>query len=156
MTLADALEIVITRTGHERYRYLCLDHPDPAVRAQYSAWVIAQASGEPMTPVKGPSLLRKARNFGKAAVRFVASGLATTPADVQAARRAICDACDRVEVDSDECRECGCPLARKIPMASEACPLGKWPAVKAVKAAKCGGCGAKAAQSPSASNTASS
>jgi hypothetical protein len=35
----------IARTGVHRYRYLCLEHPDAAVRAQYQGLVIDIASG---------------------------------------------------------------------------------------------------------------
>lgn len=42
MTLAEAVEAKVAETGVERYRFLCLDHPDPAVRAQYSAWVMGE------------------------------------------------------------------------------------------------------------------
>jgi hypothetical protein len=35
----------IARTGVHRYRYLCLEHPDPVVRAQYQGLVIDIASG---------------------------------------------------------------------------------------------------------------
>ena len=52
MTLADALDLVIARTGVERYRYLCLEHPRPTVRAEYTALVLRLAA-EPPKP--GPS-----------------------------------------------------------------------------------------------------
>ena len=43
MTLLAALDIVIARTGVERYRYLCLEHPRPQVRAEYSSLVLRLA-----------------------------------------------------------------------------------------------------------------
>jgi hypothetical protein len=49
MTLADALDLVISRTGVERYRYLCLEHPNPTVRAEYSALVLRLAEEPPPT-----------------------------------------------------------------------------------------------------------
>jgi len=45
MTLHEAVEAKVAETGVERYRYLCLEHPDATVRAQYSAWVM----GEPVS-----------------------------------------------------------------------------------------------------------
>jgi hypothetical protein len=46
MTLADALDIQIARTGHARYRWLCSeDNPDHAQRDAYRRLVIQQASG---------------------------------------------------------------------------------------------------------------
>jgi hypothetical protein len=35
----------IARTGHERYRYLCYEYPDPEIRRQYQGLVIDIASG---------------------------------------------------------------------------------------------------------------
>ena len=52
MTLAGALELVVARTGVERYRYLCLEHPTSSVRAEYSALVLRLAV-EPPKP--GPT-----------------------------------------------------------------------------------------------------
>ena len=48
MTYPEALEIVIARTKHERYRQLCADdHPD---HLAWRAHVIAEASGAPKRP----------------------------------------------------------------------------------------------------------
>jgi hypothetical protein len=47
MTLAEALDVVIARTGVKRYRYLCLEHPKPSVRAEYSALVLRLAAERP-------------------------------------------------------------------------------------------------------------
>ena len=49
MTLAEALDVVIARTGVKRYRYLCLEHPKTSVRAEYSALVLRLAE-EPREP----------------------------------------------------------------------------------------------------------
>jgi hypothetical protein len=35
----------VARTGVHRYRYLCLDHPDPKVRREYQGLVMEIASG---------------------------------------------------------------------------------------------------------------
>ena len=48
MTLDEALEKGIAKTGHERFRYLCLEHPDEATRAKHVAYVMAKASGQAM------------------------------------------------------------------------------------------------------------
>lgn len=54
MTWLDALEIVATRTGVERYRWLCSEaNPNPETRAGYRAFMLAQA-GEP-APQPPPS-----------------------------------------------------------------------------------------------------
>ena len=49
MTLLESIDLVVARTGVERYRYLCLEHPRPKVRAEYSAWVVRKAA-EPFDP----------------------------------------------------------------------------------------------------------
>jgi hypothetical protein len=50
MTVADALDIVVARTGVERYRYLCLEHPRASTRAEYSAHVLRLASSPAPPP----------------------------------------------------------------------------------------------------------
>ena len=47
MTIAQALELVIARSGVERYRFLCLEHPNPKVRAEYTGLVLRLASQPP-------------------------------------------------------------------------------------------------------------
>jgi hypothetical protein len=48
MNLEQALDILIARTGHERYRWLCSeDNPDVIGRDAYRALVITQAEGKP-------------------------------------------------------------------------------------------------------------
>jgi hypothetical protein len=52
MELEEALEIVIARTGHERFRTLCdPDHPD--FNPAYASLVIAMATGEATSPAEG-------------------------------------------------------------------------------------------------------
>jgi len=47
MTLPEALDLVVARTSHERYRWLCSDdNPDAAQREAFRRYVIEQASGE--------------------------------------------------------------------------------------------------------------
>jgi len=48
MTLDDALDLVISRTGHERYRWLCsLGNPDGEGRESHRRLVMEKATGEP-------------------------------------------------------------------------------------------------------------
>jgi hypothetical protein len=42
----DQLERAIALTGVDRYRFLCLEHADPRVRADYRRLVTAIASGQ--------------------------------------------------------------------------------------------------------------
>lgn len=44
MTIGEALDIVIDRSGIERYRFLCLEHPNDNVRAEYSDLVLRLAA----------------------------------------------------------------------------------------------------------------
>jgi hypothetical protein len=52
-----ALDLVVSRTGHERYRVLCaedyrdhLGRPDPTTRDAYRALMVTLATGEPAPP----------------------------------------------------------------------------------------------------------
>jgi hypothetical protein len=49
-TFKQQLDLVIARTGVERYRYLCLEHPDPRVRQQYRDWVARECARDPDAP----------------------------------------------------------------------------------------------------------
>jgi hypothetical protein len=61
MTIAEALELVIARTGVLRYRYLCLEHPKPKVRAEYSELVLRLAAQPPAPGPQPAELLALAR-----------------------------------------------------------------------------------------------
>ena len=54
-TFLPFLDRAIALTGVERYRYLCLEHPDPAVRAGYQRLVIDIASGIDPGPRPDPA-----------------------------------------------------------------------------------------------------
>jgi hypothetical protein len=36
-----AVEAAVAKTGVERYRYLCLEHPDPGIRESFTQWILA-------------------------------------------------------------------------------------------------------------------
>ena len=62
MTINEALDLVIARTGVERYRYLCLEHPKPTLRAEYSRLVLRLAAQTPASrpcPTELVALARK-------------------------------------------------------------------------------------------------
>ncbi len=47
MTLSAALDLIVSRTGHQRYRWLCSDdNPNVAQRESFRAWVIQQAEAD--------------------------------------------------------------------------------------------------------------
>lgn len=77
----------------------------------------------------GPSLIKKAANLAGAAIGWAANGFRMATDEEQAARLAICHACEFLQANG-ECSECGCPVARKAAIfASEDgkdCPRGKW------------------------------
>lgn len=55
MTLAEALEIVIARTKHERYRWLCSDaNPDAESREAYRGLMVRLASDGDLPPQPPP------------------------------------------------------------------------------------------------------
>jgi hypothetical protein len=72
----------------------------------------------------GPGLLRMAVSATKAMMKFIGSGLRATPADIQQARMATCQACEHHT--GLRCRVCGCFTNVKTRMAHEQCPIGKW------------------------------
>jgi hypothetical protein len=75
MTIAEALELVIARSGVKRYRYLCLEHPNPKVRAEYSGLVLRLASEPPPPERPGAAeSMALARQLAGCAYRSIESG----------------------------------------------------------------------------------
>jgi hypothetical protein len=76
-------------------------------------------------------LSTKIANATRAATRIISEavrgGTIRAPKDVVEMRMKICDVCDR-NVDG-ECQECGCVISLKTRCATEACDIGKWPAL---------------------------
>ncbi len=122
MTWQDALEIMVARTKHERYRWLTSDdNPDVAQREGYRASLVRQASDL-------PPLIQQASNAIEAVGRAVGAALTGQPVlaatHVADRRWAICAACP--ELEGDRCRVCGCHMRAKSALSQEACPIGKW------------------------------
>jgi hypothetical protein len=59
--LLKALDQAIAETGVERYRFLALEHPDPATRERYSRWILA---GRPSAPVQVDYAVSEAKPCG--------------------------------------------------------------------------------------------
>jgi hypothetical protein len=59
--LLKALDQAIAATGVERYRFLALEHPDPATRERYSRWILA---GRPSAPVQVDYAVSEAKPCG--------------------------------------------------------------------------------------------
>jgi hypothetical protein len=123
MTWTEALDILVARTRHERYRQLCAeDHPDHEV---WRARVVSEATGQ---PIEYPSVATQVGNALGAAARFVASGGAVVSEEEQARRLAICGQCEHFDAEAGRCKVCGCIARWKARLATEHCPLPepKW------------------------------
>jgi hypothetical protein len=68
MTLTEALDIMIARTGHERYRWLCSDEnnlPAPNDRDTFRQHIIVQAQIDPSLPNIDEHLREAQQSTGK-------------------------------------------------------------------------------------------
>lgn len=96
-------------------------------------------AGEEKPDYRPPSMLRKAANFTKAAVKHVAAGSPQATDEQVAERFAICQSCPMFKATGEgqgECSKCGCGLkavgvagVSKLRWADQACPIGKWKAI---------------------------
>ena len=86
--------------------------------------------------VETKTLLGKAMNY-QAAIRkwFAAGRPERTDEEIQAIYEEHCSKCDMFDKERQVCNSCGCPankhqpaLRNKLRMATEACPLGRFPA----------------------------
>ncbi|MCC6492641.1 MAG: hypothetical protein IT424_06445 [Pirellulales bacterium] len=89
----------------------------------------------------GPSLVRKAANFTRAAVRHQRAGRPEASDETVSQRFAVCQACALYQPQSEvqgTCthQSCGCALKavglagrNKLRWADQACPIGRWGAV---------------------------
>lgn len=84
----------------------------------------------PRAPKPGVSIVQRASNFTRSAVRYAAAGLPNaTDAEIER-RWAICQQCEHMT--GGRCQRCGCPIVRerrllsKLAWATESCPVGKW------------------------------
>ena len=77
-----------------------------------------------------PPLTTQAANAAKAAGRVLLAAAQGAPVfatkETQDARLAICHACDQWIEKRKRCAKCGCFTDKKIKLATESCPLGKW------------------------------
>src|SRR5262245_4476328 len=120
MELAEALDIVVARTGHARYRDLC--NPEhPAYNAAYIPIVLAMARA-----AESPSTPRVVGNALGAAGRVVAAVArgerVRVSSAVHAERLAICHQCEfnRLRPTGVKCSRCGCGEL-KLSLATERC-----------------------------------
>lgn len=87
-----------------------------------------------------PGIIEKAKNYSKALVKRVSTGLHDCPQEVQEERISICNSCPFL-TDKRECSVCGCPVDIKTKWASESCPASpsKWSEYSNSKKCGCGG-----------------
>jgi hypothetical protein len=86
--------------------------------------------------VGAPTLLKKAVSYASALRRWTAAGRPErTDEEVQQIFDEHCNRCDKFDRDRKVCNSCGCPantdqpaIRNKLKMATEACPLGRFPA----------------------------
>jgi hypothetical protein len=133
MTWQEALETETLKDHphYQRYAELCADDgPLPWAREKYRANVIRLASGEKR---EFPSLARQAVNLagamGRAAVATVTGNVVFCTPDQESERESICFHCDKLV--NGTCILCGCQYRKKIRLATERCPIGKWERIKA-------------------------
>jgi hypothetical protein len=76
------------------------------------------------------SFADKVRNFAKAAVKHVATGMQLATEEEIQRRFSICQGCEFLKENA--CTKCGCPVVRekkfisKLSWADSNCPVGKW------------------------------
>ena len=105
--------LVIDRTG-----------PRPIVYREYKK-----------RPAKKPGMVRKVRNFTRAAVNHARAGRPKATAEQVAERFAICEQCEYLNREKMQCGKCGCGVKKivgrfsKLSWADSKCPDGRWHAV---------------------------
>jgi hypothetical protein len=121
MDWIEAIEVVVSRTGVERYRWLCSDgNPDTVGRDRYRADMVRMAKApEAPAQIAFPPVTRQAMNLWRSIRQFVASGGKLAPKGVRAARQATCNACPFWT--GFRCSRCGC-TGLKLYAAATVCP----------------------------------
>jgi hypothetical protein len=139
-----ALEIVVAKTKHEKFRALAADsHPHhQATRQQLLAMAdptkYTYAFHPPQTynPSLPPSKLgaadypstgTMARNLWREIKAFVRSGGKLAPKALRLSRLAVCEPCEKWDSAQRRCRACGCKMDAKTYSLVAKCPLDKWP-----------------------------
>jgi predicted GH43/DUF377 family glycosyl hydrolase len=104
----------------------------PEQAHQYQlAWIReAGLSLEEFQSASMPSVAQKAANYVKAEIVHTLHGRSQAPANLKAARLAVCRApCPRYVPQTGSCAHpaCGCNLETKASWADQDCPEGRWP-----------------------------
>ncbi len=132
MDWPEALETVIARTKHERYRDMCADgQPHAEVWRRRMLRMAGQPAPEPArepAPQPSyPSMMTQAFSAVRAVGGIVSSvvhGETVGVSDEEQSRRlAICHECPRYIKSDDRCEVCGCVASWKTRLAHQHCPL---------------------------------
>lgn len=106
-----------------------IDHREPAASCPVGKWKEVGWRNRNRPAPEMPPLAEQAANAASALVRVTKATIRREPvrADlvVIQARQAICEACP--ELVKGKCAKCGCFYKIKILLATEQCPIGKWP-----------------------------
>lgn len=91
------------------------------------------------------SMAEKSRSLAEAMRKFIQSGAPVMPDDGRKARLNLCYSCPLINrlfgIDKlSECKACGCFIHVKSRMATEHCPIGKWPGDPKELKQGCGSC----------------
>jgi hypothetical protein len=98
---------------------------DPA-GPDYDPRYIARLTAPPSYPGIGQQLASVARAAGRVVAAIAAGEPVLAPAEVVAARVAVCDLCPEWDRARDRCLKCGCHSLKRS-LLTERCPLAKWP-----------------------------
>lgn len=133
MDWRESLEIVIAQNKHEALRDKCSDsNTNVKEREKFRNMVVLMAQNQFISApkIEYPPITEQIFNASKAAVRVldkIVHGEKVLVDEAEQAKRwSICLACDHRDPVQEKCKACGCPLKKKIPLASEFCPLNRW------------------------------
>jgi len=78
-----------------------------------------------------PNPLHAAEAAKRVATAFAQGEPILVSRQTEVLREAACKQCPRRDPAANQCLECSCFLALKVQLATEKCPLGKWPVTNA-------------------------
>jgi hypothetical protein len=124
MTWTEALEVVVSRTGVERYRTLTAD--DWHDHEWWRAEMVRMESQPYETPIQYPPLATQIGNALKAGLQFATSGFKLATQQEHDRRLSICHTCKFWDRAQDRCTKCGCVDTWKAWVETQNCPIKIW------------------------------
>lgn len=122
MKWTEAIELVIARTAHERYRELCHEsHPE---HEQWREIVVRRAQDQSGLP----PLRTQAANLGQSLWSWAVSGFSMASDEEFSRRITICESCEHWLPEERRCGKCACYMDVKALIKTSHCPLEppKW------------------------------